>query len=430
MAFKRLICLICLACTSTAFGADEAEDDALNLADATPETVKPASSDLKVFTELSAGQVSLRQGSGGDISADAQRLSVDVLLDKKLAPDIRAVFSDRLDLTRQLGGYADQNETLNTFKEAYVSWQPQNNRVLELGRINARYGSALGYNPTDFFREGANRSIVSVDPNSIRENRMGTAMLRGQILWAGGALTALYAPKLADTPDNASWSTDFGSTNNRNRWLLAASHQFSEGLNPQLMLFGDEKQPVQLGFNLATVLNDATVTYLEWSGGRMKSQWAQAMPPEWGSVDDEAFRNRLATGFTYTNAKKMSLTLEYHYNGAGLDQAGWNALRAGSPMNYGLYRQLVQNRLELVTRQAAFLRATWQDAMINKLDLAAMVRYNLDDQSHLAWLEARYRLDHAEFTLQWQLNTGDAGTEYGAAPQRRNVQMQARYYFE
>ena len=46
------------------------------------------------------------------------------------------------------------------------------------GRINVRNGAALGYNPTDFFRSGALRSVVSIDPNSLRENRLGTVMLR------------------------------------------------------------------------------------------------------------------------------------------------------------------------------------------------------------------------------------------------------------
>jgi len=58
-----------------------------------------------------------------------------------------------------------------------------------------------------------------------------------------------------------------------------------------------------------------------------------------------------------------------------------------------------------------------------------MLRRNLDDQSELTWLEARYRLDHAELALQWQLASGDAFSDYGALAQRRLIQALFRYYF-
>jgi len=424
-----LLPVLLLALASPAMATGSTEDDALMLADTTAEAPAQVKSDWRAFVEMSLGRVSLNQASGPSLSANTQRYSFDVLLDKKLSPTLRAVFSNRLDVSHQSGAAGQQSDTINTLKEAYLSWQPQTDRVLDVGRVNARYGVAQGYNPTDFLREGANRSIVSVDPSSIRENRLGTAMLRGQTLWAGGSLTALVAPKLADQPNDSAWSVDLGSTNNRTRWLVAASQQLTEGFNPQFMLFGDDQQPVQLGFNAATLLSDSTVAHVEWSGGRGLSQWARALKPL-GAADDTAFRNRVAAGFTVTNASKMSLTAEYHYNSAALDQAGWNALRAGAPQAYGLYRLDVQNRLELVSRQAAYLRATWQDAGVNKLDLAAMLRFNLDDNSHLTWLEARYRWDRAELAMQWQHNSGNATSDFGALPQRRNVQLQARYFLE
>jgi hypothetical protein len=424
-----LLPVLLLALAAPAMAAGSTEDDALMLADTTAEAPAQVKSDWRAFVEMSLGRVSLNQANAPSTSANTQRYSLDVLLDKKISPTLRAVFSNRLDVSHQSGAGGQQSDTINTLKEAYLSWQPQTDRVLDVGRVNARYGVAQGYNPTDFLREGANRSIVSVDPSSIRENRLGTAMLRGQTLWAGGSLTALVAPKLADQPNDSAWSADLGSTNNRTRWLLAASQQLTEGFNPQFMLFGDDQQPVQLGFNAAALLSDSTVAHVEWSGGRGLSQWARALKPL-GAADDTAFRNRVAAGFTVTNARKMSLTAEYHYNGAALDNAGWNALRTGAPQAYGLYRLDVQNRLELVSRQAAYLRATWQDAMVTKLDLAAMLRFNLEDNSHLTWLEARYRWDRAELAMQWQLNSGSATSDYGALPQRRNVQLQARYFLE
>ena len=74
------------------------------------------------------------------------------------------MFADRLDMNRMDG--ISGNRDINTLKEAYLSWQAQPDRVADLGRINARNGVALGYNPTDYFRAGALRSTVSIDPAS------------------------------------------------------------------------------------------------------------------------------------------------------------------------------------------------------------------------------------------------------------------------
>ena len=427
MKQKQALALLSIALCTPIFAADVAEDDALNLADATAETVKTESSAWRVFTEATAGRTTVHQVGVPDATENTQRLSVDVLFDKKLTPELRGVLSDRLDLNHQSDALGQQ--TLNSLKEAYLSWQPQSDRVLDMGRINVRYGAAMGYNPTDFFREGANRAITSFDPNAIRENRMGTAMLRGQTLWKGGSLTAIVAPKVADAPSNADWSADFGATNNRNRWMLAASQQLADNINPQFVLYGDARQPVQMGVNLAMLVNDATVAHIEWSGGRQKNLLAQALPGSPTVTQDEAFRNRLATGLTYTNASKLSITAEYHYNGAAVDEAVWNALRSSSMLDYASYRQLIGEQLDLTTRQAAFLRASWQDAFINKLDLTAMLRYNLDDHSKLSWLEARYRFDKSEIALQWQLASGDDSSDFGAMAQRRYIQALFRHYF-
>ncbi len=72
---------------------------------------------------------------------------------------------------------------------------------------------------------------------------------------------------------------------------------------------------------------------------------------------------------------------------------------------------------------------TWQDALINHLDLSAMERFDADDYSRLSWLEARYHMEHAEFALQWQRNSGPVVSDYGAAPQIQSWQAVVRYYF-
>lgn len=397
--------------------ADDA--DALLLADKAPARTA-AAGDWQWFAEAALDQSVLRDGGA---TAFSQRLSLDGQLDKTIAAGWRAVLADRLDLSRQ--GQSGGRNSVNTLKEAYLSWQAQDDRIIDLGRINARHGVATGYNPTDYFRAGALRSVVSVDPASLKKNRLGSVMLRGQALWSGGSLTALLSPRLAQQRNDAAFSPDFGATNDQRRWLLAVSQQLSDSLQPQWLLYGEQRQSPQLGFNLTGLLNDATVGYVEWSGGRSRSQLSQAL----GGADDAGFRNRLAAGLTYTSADRLSLTLEYDYNGAALERAGWDALASGSPAAYRQYRLWQQNAQELPTRQALFMYANWQDAMLNHLDLSAMLRFNAADHSRLSWLEARYHWDRADLAVQWQVNSGAAGSEFGAAPQRRTLEVLLRYFF-
>lgn len=398
--------------------AQDADDAALLLADQAQPEVQRASN-WQVFVEAAAGPATLRDGS----TIDLQRLSLDVQFDKVFAPGWRAVFADRLDMNWR--SQPVRQNAINTLKEAYLSWQVREDQLFDVGRINARLGVATGYNPTDYFRAGANRSIVSADPASLKKNRLGSVMLRGQTLWAGGSLSAAVSPKLASQSNPAALNPDIGATNNRNRWVLAASHQFLEGFNPQWLLYGEESRSPQLGINFSTLVNDATVAYVEWSGGRSPSLLSQALNRE----DDIAFRNRLAAGLTYTTSNKLSLTAEYQYSGAGLHDAEWKALPRTAPATYGLYRGFAQTMQDMPTRQALFFYGSWQDAMIHHLDLNAMLRYNLADHSRLNWLEARYHWDRAEVALQWQVNSGDAASEFGAAAQRRTVQVLVRYFF-
>lgn len=415
-----------------AIGAVQAGEDpdagALMLADQTPTTVEK-SSDWRIFVEGAYGGDTVRnQLTGQEASQSNHRLSFDLQLDDTFAPGWRAVLSDRLDVDwpPQSG---DQN-SINTIREAYLSWQPQSNEIVDFGRINPRYGVATGYNPTDFFRTGAVRSVVSVDPSSLKQNRQGSVMLRGQTLWEGGSLTALYSPKLSKQPDVNDFNPDWGATNNQNRVLVALSEKFNDHINPQFLIYKAQDASTQLGFNLTDLLNDSTVVFVEWSGGHSATLLTQAFNQHGlPRADDDAFRNHLSTGLTYTTGNKISLTGELEYNGAGLDQSDWIALSHGSLPVYGLYRNWLQIEQESPTKPALFFYGMWQDALINHLDLSAMERYDAADYSRLTWLEARYHDKHAEYALQWQRYSGKVWSDYGAAPQVMGWDVVARYYF-
>jgi hypothetical protein len=418
----RSFALLGLLLAALEVGATPQEDpdlNALNLADKAIATTEQAS-DWHTLLEAAYGDTYQRYDLP---SVWNERLSLDVALDKTLGGGWRLIFADRLDWDWQ--DQSPDDYKINTLKEAYLSWQLTPSDIVDFGRINTRYGVATGYNPTDYFREDAVRSVVSINPSSLRNNRLGSVMLRSQFLWDGGGLTALISPKITDTPSNEAFNPDFGATNNTNRWLLALSQQLSEGLNPQFLLYGKAGQTPQVGVDLTYLIGDATVAFLEWSGGNDISLYAQAL----GGAPRDVFRNRLAGGLTYTASNKLSLTAEAEYNGAALDSEGWATLGSGPLPRYEQYRNVAQALQDLPTRTALFMYASWPDAWITHLDLTALTRQDMIDHSRLAWGEVRYHWDHTDLAVQWQRDGGRPWSDFGVLPQRTAWQTVLTYYF-
>jgi hypothetical protein len=402
--------------------AKDADLDALQLANRAAANKAASAPEARWFVEGMLGASDPRTPPD-ERTAGIGRLSLDLQWDKSLDSGLRFLLASRLDVTGQKRPSA--HDSVNTLKEAYLSWQPRPDRFLDAGRINVRNGVATGYNPTDYFREGAIRSLTSVDPVSLRANRMGTAALRGQFLWDDGSLAALVSPKVSDTPHDAVFHPDLAATNNRNRWLLALSQRITDDLTPQFLLYGPRAGEVRAGLNIASLVGDATVVFAEWSAGRTPSQLSQAL----GTPGEYALRHQVATGLTYTTASKLSLTLEYDYNGAGLDRGAWGALRAGPNAAYGQYRRWAGVSQELPTKQRVFALATWQDVFIDRLDWSAMVRHTVEDRSRTFWTELRYRWTTTELALQWQSNHGDPTSDFGAASLHRSLQLSLRQFF-
>ena len=414
----------CLA-LNVAAGAARAADppagppddlDALTLADKAPAEKPAAASPWRIFIEGATGQGTV---IGNPLRVDSARASLDLRYDGTLAPGLRAVLSNRLDLTDGAGNTVARDA--NTLREAYLSWARTPDQLIDIGRVNLRHGAAFGYNPTDWFKENALRSIVSPDPAVLRESRLGTFVLQGQQLWPNAALTAAFSPKLGRAPNPATFALDAGATNPRSRWLLAGSYKINERLNPELLAYGGAGTPTQLGLNLSGLVGDAAVVFAEFASGRGRSLAAQAL----GAAEVERAQRRASLGVTYTTPFNLSVTLEGEYNSAGPDRAQWFALPAGVGLRLLGASQALQ---DLPVRRAAFVHATWKDAVVRRLDLSAFVRREGVTSSRSQWLEARYRWDRADLSLQWQGFSGAPGSVYEAVPQRRSVELVLRGY--
>ncbi len=420
---KPLLLIAALGLSAAAWAADDAELDALKL-DGEPakSTTAAAATPTKLFVEGAWGRASLR-GDGG--SQAIGRLSLDLRHGAKLSPAWRAVLSNRLDHVHPVAAGNDQ--TVNTLREAYLGWQNEAAEWdLELGRINLRNGPAYGYNPTDFFRDGSQRVLTTVDPIALRENRMGTVGLRVQRLWQSGAMAATLAPELTNsTPSRNGASLDLGATNRSNRLLLSASQQLPGGVSGQLLLFKAQNQSAQLGLNATALLGDAWVAHGEWSGGREPDLAARAFG---GSGTRRA--DRWSAGLTASPGGGWSMTTEVQHNGFALSESQWRALAAsGGAPALGRYLLAADQRQDLAARRALLVYVSKKGLGLKNLDLTALLRSNLDDHSRLAWIELRHVWPSFELALQWQHFGGGSNTEFGVLPFRSSVQLLGTYRF-
>ena len=85
---------------------------------------------------------------------------------------------------------------------------------------------------------------------------------------------------------------------------------------------------------------------------------------------------------------KITFNLEYHYHQAGFSDADWRSWFGAGALHVPAVdaelwyiRGYAQEQQEPVARQEAFLRADWQDAFVQDLELTAFLNSDLRDRS-------------------------------------------------
>jgi hypothetical protein len=388
-----------------------------------------------------------------------ERALLDVRKEWHLDDALRFLYSGRLNLRAEEGlGFPNHENLTSDLREAYLSWEPRERLFFDVGRINLKSGVALGFNPTDYFKTRAVVEPLSVDPVVLREDRLGTLMLRAQRVWDGGSLMAAYAPRVAsDSPiytsfDLRSFNPMFDRTNAHARWLLKGTLDVAYGLSPEVLAYASEGR-VRLGANLAESVGQSVVAYLEWSGGRQGSvsEDALAFGRATGGLPAAAagvlpglapvgFRNELAVGASYTTAlPKITFNLEFHYEQAGFTGADWAewfrtgaGAGAGSPLAGALWyvRDYANDQQQLISHRFAFLRMDWVDAFVPKLELSGFIDTDLVDGSLRLQLGADYYLsDRWTVGALALIDSGGRRSDFGSLPQGGSVLLRAVRYF-
>jgi hypothetical protein len=383
------------------------------------------------------------------------RTSLDASLQWKVRPWLTVTLSDRLNVFEQDGQKLVSADTVrNDLREASATWEPIRGSYLEAGRINVRNGAALGFNPTDFFKTRTLVGQASLDPSVIRQNRLGTLMLRAQTLWAWGSASIAYAPKVAE-PSPVTESNPVGvdprfdATNAGHRVLCTLNMELLD-LSPQLLGYF-ELHRSKLGANVTRSIGDSVVAYAEWAAGPEQDLIARAaafgrqtgtLPPSTPTLPrtdtGTSLRNDVAAGFSWTVATAITFNVEYHFHEAGFTRSDWknwfdlgSAPGAPAPLTGALWfvRGYASDQQEPVSQHQMFVRASWPRAFTPDLELGAFAFVSLLDGSVLTQLSANYYLSDA-WTASAYLsgNFGDARSERGSIPQWGNVILQLTRY--
>lgn len=374
-----------------------------------------------MFIEGAIGRIMQRYGLPGDTIS---RLTFDYKQSSKLGSSTRAALSARVDATdpkdRRIAG------AILSLREAYVGWHDEGaQHIVEFGRINLRDGPGYGYNPTDYFRDDALRTVTSANPYSLRENRMGSVMVRAQRALSGSTLSMALSPRLESAPSDRGVSLDIGATNRRNRGLMSFGQRLSETANLQLLAYKEANAQAKVGVNLTALATQAVVVHGEWSYGREADLLSRAL----STSGPERGGSRVATGVTYTTSTRMSLTAEYQYNGFALDQDAWRALAHASPPASLSYVSRAFALQDIASRQAWLVYVTQPNIGMKNLDLTLLYKRNGTDSSRLFWLELRRKLEKFDVGVQFQRNLGVVGSEFGSNPIRSSAGVVAAVYF-
>lgn len=368
------------------------------------------------------GRVELDQLADAQRYSDhlnTQRLVGDLRVEGQPAPSVTFRLSDRLEWLANPP--AGQAQMLNILREFHVSdtlpWDLQGGLCgVDAGRVNWKLGNSLWYSPLDYFKRNASVSSAAMTPASIRENRLGTVMLRAQCDSGVNVVQAAFVPRMRKDRsfDKSGTSLGLDRTNPEDAVIVRGSRTLAEGSTAEVSVLYRDAEGSTVGVGLSQLFGDSVVMGLDIANA-----------PALSAADGHSFGHRAtraALSLAWTIPSGPTLTLEMFHQQDAYGADGWNALRgsggnAPSPafISYVVSRSGLQ---DLPTRTSYFAMLNWLRAFDNpNYELLSVVSWNPYDGSHYLEASATWHIG-ASNSLQFLLerNQGTSHTQYGITP--------------
>lgn len=248
---------------------------------------------------------STHRGVDSNLPAQQQRLVLDFRHEWQLDGTTRVGLSNRAEHLWS----STRTETRHALREAHVSHHWGNGWFTDVGRINWRNGVATGFNPTDFLRDGAGLEQTTQDPLALRENRLGTVMLRQQWLGEAGSIQAALIPSIPhgnDSPRAFGWRR----TNARDALLLKVAPAVSQRTTFDAIAYWPQGEKSRWGVNLTHLATDTWVLHAEIALTRRGTLPIALRPPTWQDSDNRHRGLDLALGATWASTTGPVWTFE------------------------------------------------------------------------------------------------------------------------
>lgn len=382
-------------------------------------------SDDRVFAEIAVDRVWDDRGGTLDTRANA---ALDAYLTSPSDGAWQGVLSGRLDYDHAAPTGARSSHThALTLREAYLTRASTRGSV-DIGRITVRDGVAIGFNPSDVFRAGSLLARRTNDPARLRESRVGVVATRFQHTFDGSEIAAMLVPEIHDDRSPGWYSPRWDSVNDgRAQAYFKYTPPRLGDLYTSLIWHHARGAGNTWGFNASSTLGASTVAYLEYARADLV--------PMSALLGADAPRERrgttqVAVGISVTTASRLTTTLEYDFNDAGLDRAEWSgAWRAASPALVAGALAEAAFRQDPIGRHGALLMLQRERVFSPNDEVACLVRGNLVDHSQLRWCEWRYRKPKVEWSANLANLHGVAGSEYGAGAAAWALGFKARFHF-
>lgn len=407
--------------------------------------VPPARSDTLVLE----GRFTRAEPRRGD-AQQSFRLSAQWMGSAALGRDLALRFNLRGRATRTAGeGFVFDEDVRFDVQELALNWQARPGLSFDLGRVNLRNGVAQGFNPTDWFKADSLVTSDSADPGDRRLERLGTLMIAGQASLGADLLSFGYRPRITASGDDVLaghdvYGLNLDRTNPSEAVFLKYAPATGDNINLTASLLVEDGNP-GAGLEVSGAIGQHLVLYAEMFSQKRLSLAAAGMPggsaglrDDLGADEGRGWRHQAALGGTWAlpetivGARDISVSLEYHYNGAGLSARQLQALAgaAGADLGQaGALRGFAATRQEPLAREQIFTRVAWND-LWNDADLSLIGFYVPADHSGLVQISAAFPLnDNAEISLRASRSFGDDTSAYGANPTRTTAQVVYRYTF-
>ena len=298
---------------------------------------------------------------------------------------------------------------------------------MEAGRINVRNGVATGYNPSDFYRMGAISATRTRDPQRLRESRLGAVQLRAGTRMIGSEWTVSLSPSLHDRESPAWYDPRWGAVNGgASQHGLEISLPRWNGVFSQLLWQHRSDIGDSIGANVNAPFGQATIIYAEWARTHRKALGALAQ----NSDVHTSTVQQWSTGLRFTSDLRITLGLEWQYNGAGLSRDEWSDMWQFASTT-GAARALADagRSCDPLARNSMMISLLWERFGHRDAELNCFLRRNQTDHSRLGWCEWRYKGTDDEWSLSISRADGQARSEFAAIAQRWSMAMRWRHYW-